>query len=1477
MLLLLAVLLPAATYVLLSLASFQNKLRDIASGELSQLLGAEVVIGRLSLHPFSRLSVHDLNLVVESDTVAKISTVSAGFSPWRLLTKGDLIVNYALIDSFDIALNRATPDAPLNIQPVIDKLKSKEPKKEPSKFQLEINTVRLRRGTIRYDVLSASAAEAGLFNPNHIAVTDLSLNANMPTLSGEDVVVELKHLAFKERSGFELSELKTDFELDSHQISLANFEVSLPNTHLALADLSLEIDSTKNIGKAFVKEGLTVSLKSGSDVYLPDLQAFVPRLSSVKQALALNFTAHATTKNIDINHFFIRTKHSDAAILALHGSIDNYKHADSLRFRLTDSELSVNGNELANMIGAFIPGSVSTTMSRVPRLNLELEGEGSLKEGSIALSANGTPGTLALNADYKRSRQNNSVSADLTLKNFNVALFVPTAKVGVVNASLSGEAVFDKKLQSGNLQAEIANIDFNDHIFHDAHLNFDMPDKERAELNFRLDDEAGHVKLFALYGLVDSVKQMQVAANLDRVDLNQLGIKTPYPEHKLSSKLLVDIASLDPAAIEGKIEVSDFDWVNASRQGLHISKFVASASPEQISVESPVISGKLNGRYDFSTIIPDFKRVLARIMPALVDVPTATDPQRYNDFKFDFNIAECEDVCTFFKLPYTVLYEATVKGRFDSRTDCASAEISAPYLGKGDNVIEKSLLIADLNPTASKLTVTTQKPSKKGNMGLEAFFAAADNKLDTRLQWRLQSERPIDGSFALHAELYSTEHQEGDRFPCHAKIDLLPGTLNFGSDTWQIPSSSIIITPKKIIVDKLAANAPNQNIAINGTIGNESSDVISIALNNFRLLPIFETLDISAVMIGGKASGLFTAKNILSNNPFLRCPHLMVDSISYNGCALGNADIDASWNPGIEAFTLDAAVTGFENKKSRIDAKIYPIAKGIDLKFYVDSVPLGFLNQFLSSFSSDIGGRGSGYARVFGPFSGINLEGDVYAEDFRMKINYTNATYYVTDSIHFRPGLISMDNLLIRDYMGHTARLNGYLKHDCFRNAVFNFDITQAKNILGLNTNPSINPDWYGHIFGTGEAHISGHPGVVNIGVDMTTGPQSTFTFVLSNRRNAADYSFLRFNDATPDSLRTPATPSIYPPSVLKLKEKGSRKAEESSSECNVDLTINVTPEADVNILMNPVTGDNIKGKGSGTMNLDYRSANNDLAIRGSCRLLEGNFRFTLQDIIIKDFTIEEGSTIKFDGDPNAINTDIRAYYATNATLTDLDESFLQDKDVARTNVPVHALLLVNGDIRQPAIKFDLAFPTLPDETYRKVRSIVSTEDMMNRQIIYLLALNRFYTPDYMTNATKGNELFSVASSTISSQLGNMLGKLSDKWSIAPNLRSDRGDFSDLEVDVALSSRLLNNRLLLNGNFGYRDKTLNSNQFVGDFDIEYLLNKPGTWRLKAYNRYNDRNYYLRTAQTTQGVGLMLRKDFDSFFVNKKESKNDSIK
>ena len=369
---------------------------------------------------------------------------------------------------------------------------------------------------------------------------------------------------------------------------------------------------------------------------------------------------------------------------------------------------------------------------------------------------------------------------------------------------------------------------------------------------------------------------------------------------------------------------------------------------------------------------------------------------------------------------------------------------------------------------------------------------------------------------------------------------------------------------------------------------------------------------------------------------------------------------------------------------------------------------------------------------------------------------------------------------------------------------------------------------------------------------------------MLSDAVEAGDYNFITYRDRDRRDAPVASQPTDTLPETVRQHLARAKEQEQSQpTHYTLDLQGDITPDAQLILVMDPVGGDRVRATGRGSMRMTYNDAD-EMAIYGTYTIERGNYNFTLQDIIIKDFTIRDGSSITFQGDPYAATLDLVAAYALNANLRDLDESLAQDKEITRTNVPVHALLHAKGPISEPDISFDLEFPTLPSDTYRKVKSIVNTDEMMNQQIIYLLALNRFYTPDYLRG---GNELSSVASSTISSQLGNMLGKMSDKWSISPNFRSDKGDFTDMEVDVALSSRLLNNRLLINGNLGYRDQTYTNqgSNFIGDFDIEYLLNPRGTMRLKAYNHFNDQNYYLRNALTTQGVGVMWKHDFDGAF------------
>jgi hypothetical protein len=182
-------------------------------------------------------------------------------------------------------------------------------------------------------------------------------------------------------------------------------------------------------------------------------------------------------------------------------------------------------------------------------------------------------------------------------------------------------------------------------------------------------------------------------------------------------------------------------------------------------------------------------------------------------------------------------------------------------------------------------------------------------------------------------------------------------------------------------------------------------------------------------------------------------------------------------------------------------------------------------------------------------------------------------------------------------------------------------------------------------------------------------------------------------------------------------------------------------------------------------------------------------------------------------------------------------------------------------------VTFGFDLPQANEDEKNMVRQMINTEEERNMQVIYLLGIGRFYNQSmqYVSAADQSKTAMnSLLSSTLSNQfnqiMSNMLG--TNNWSFGANLRTGETGWDQTDVEGILSGRLLNNRLLINGQFGYRDNaTQTTTSFIGDFDIQYMLNPNGNLALKVYNQTNDR-YFTRSSLNTQGVGLIMKKDFN---------------
>lgn len=1458
----------ALAYLLLLLPPVQDKLCREGEKALSELLNTQVDIGSVSIKPFNQIELGDVLVNdQQGDSLLNIGKLGAGISLKDLIADHRIIVTYGEIIGLNGHVTRLDKDSPTNMQFIIDAFKSKDD--QPSKpFDVQVKTIVVRQSSLTYDVLD-QPRRPGRFDVNHLAVSNLRADLSLPQLRNDDFDIRVKRLSFDEGSGLSLKRLSTDVHITGNALDAKDIKIQLPNSDIRLNDLHLEYSSLKNLGSELAHMPLRIGT-AGSTVTPSDLAAFAPQLKGLDDPMHIAAEVIRDGNRIEVPALSILSGDGTLSLKTRGGltlpTSGRYHSLD-----LDKIDLDVTSGKLAQLM-RLVPNLSVQARNIIDRCgHVTIDGE--LHNTPSNLRFNGTVGTSLGQANLNGTMAQQPGGGRFTghVQTDGLQLGTLLAKHGLVD-QVAIDAQIDALIHgndvSGHLQGHIPFIDFRGNRYHNITADVDKQGNDFMG-TLAMNDPNGRINIEGKALLDGPNSNYDVNITTDGLNLASLGVTSKFPGHRLAATATASFwgNSLDNAS--GHVQINDFSFANSHGEGWSFNQLQLSADnngfDKVISIDSDHINGFVTGQYDFNTIVPTIKHMLANAFPQYfgdyADYRHDGDP---NDVHLNLVITPDEALHKMHSLPFRLAYRTVIEADLNESDTTFNLVVDAPLIVQGNNkVIEQTRLLVNLDSLSNKVAVNLQSryPAKQGMIDLNMDASGQDNRINANLAWRMPMERDFHGNLNLDALL-----DRGSNGGLKADINVNPSQLVFNDTIWEVQRGHINLDNDVVTVENLAGGRAGQYIQVNGTISHDPDDRLCLEMNDMNLDYVFETLAIDHVDFGGRATSRIYASDLLSGSPRVYTPSLFIKNISYNDAIMGDLDIKAEFDSDTRGILVEGSIAQPNGHRSLLDGGIYVADDSLYIEFDTDHANVAFLKPYMEAFTSDVQGEMSGKAILFGNFHTINLEGDIVADSIRFLIDYVNCYYTASDvPIHIIPDYIEFSDIPIHDREGHEAKLGGWLKHDAFHRPEFNFAITDAHDFLSYDTNPSINPDWYGTIYGNGACFVEGGPGIVNIRVNMTSAPHSRFTLVMSDSEQADNYDFITFRDKNAASAPVVPQPVDTLDLILsQLKQKVQQEENAEPSAYNIDLQGDITPDVALTVVMDPVGGDRIKATGNGHMRLTYNN-NGELETYGKYTLDKGTYNFTLQDVIIKDFTIRDGSSISFQGDPYAATLDLEAVYSINANIRDLDESFGSDPDLNRTSVPVHALLRAKGIISQPDISFDLEFPSLTTDAYHKVKSIISTDEMMNRQIIYLLALNRFYTPEYMGTSTNQNELItSVASSTIAGQLSNILGKMTDNLSIAPNVRTDRGDFSDVEVDVALSSQLLNNRLLLNGNFGYRDNTYNPNNtnFIGDFDLEYLLNSRGTLRLKAYNHFNDQNYYLRNALTTQGVGIVWKHDFD---------------
>ena len=330
-------------------------------------------------------------------------------------------------------------------------------------------------------------------------------------------------------------------------------------------------------------------------------------------------------------------------------------------------------------------------------------------------------------------------------------------------------------------------------------------------------------------------------------------------------------------------------------------------------------------------------------------------------------------------------------------------------------------------------------------------------------------------------------------------------------------------------------------------------------------------------------------------------------------------------------------------------------------------------------------------------------------------------------------------------------------------------------------------------------------------------------------------------------------------------------KVDLSNIDMNFDLEI--TPDAEIRLIFDDQIGDVIRSTGNANLNLQI-TKDGDLNMFGNYVVKDGDYLFTLQNVINKRFDLEEGGTISWNGSPYDAEINLTAVYRTRARLYDLLAN-IDTSDIYKKRVPVDLKLKMRDKMMNPDISFDIDLPTADADTKSKVRSVLYVSDEqeniqeLNKQVFSLLVLNSFLPPSGAESSYgRAGVGYTTSFELLSNQLSNVLSKISNDFDVGFSYRPG-DELSSQEVELALSKQFFNDRLILDGNLGYSEKgnvsseAQNTNNLIGDISVEYKITKDGKLRAKAFNNSNQFSLTETNSAYTQGVGMSYREDYDT--------------
>lgn len=1268
----------------------------------------------------------------------------------------------------------------------------------------------LQGTTFTYDMGNGEPAEG--FDASHIAVRDLRLGIDSVLMHGRELHASIREGSLNERSGLSLTTLKGELTADSVQICIPSLRLSTPHS---------EINLTAQTYWQLVDMPTTGQLTAGLHAYIgkQDVMLFAGGLPrTFKEAYPFRpLTIRAGTvgnlRQMQLSAFNIDLP----GAFALKGSGEAWNMADSLarNGRLDFDMRTGDLNFLAGLTGLTPDGSLVVPDSMHLTAGVRLDGP----KCKAALRLRERQGTLDLNADYNAS--NDAYQATLAVDSLQLHHFLPKDSLYLLSTTFTAEGKgfdFTSLTTQAKAHLQLDGLQYGSWDINNIGLDASLKNG-KADVRLNSDNSLLTLQALAEMRLNRPHLDGSINLNVEQVNLQQLNITPQMPAHPFAFQL---DAAVRQDSIGLQLNAGDLNL--RFRSGDNLEQLMARSEKFVQTVATQLNERKLD-HAALRRLLPSAGLYLQAGQNNPLSEALALQNIRYDSLRVGFAITPRIGIngrSAISGLRMDSLRLDTIF--FAVHQDTTRMRLQGGVINGPANpqIVFKSTLTGEIRNEDAELTLNyTDKQGRTGILfGINARPLIEGHGRGNGLLLQFIPDKPV---IAYRQFGFADKH---DKVYLHKNMHVYANVDMRGDDGIRFRMQS----------------DPRDTVSLQN---------IEVELNRFKLSELTSVMPYLP-----RITGLLSAKAhyIQADSTLQVSANTRVDSLTYEGQAVGNIGVDGAWLPEKgNSHHLD--VNCLVNNESVLAATGLLAQDGesstMDIDTRIIQLPLALVNAFIPDQSIHLRGYANGGLNISGSMDVPRMQGQLMLDSAAVSLRQFGARFWFDNKpLRFENNKIVFDKYAIYTTSDNPFTIDGNIDLGDLNRMTTDLTLN-ARNYTLLDARRTRESMVYGKVCVDLVASIRGALDALMMRGNMNLLGTTDVTYVLTDspltveNRLEGLVKFTSFADTTTTEEEVP-TLSLEGLDML--------------------MTVHIDDAVRLRADLSPDRSKFVELEGGGDLSLQY-TPQGDMSLNGRYTLTGGIMKYSLPIIPLKEFHFTSGSYVDWRGDLMNPNLDLKATERMRASVSDGDNG-------STRNVNFDVSIAIRDRLSAPELIFDISAPD--DATVENELQAMGAEERSKRAIAMLA------TGIYLDSSMKGggfdmgSALNSVLQNQINALAGSALESVNASISVGVEDRT-AAETGDKQTDYSFrySQRFFNDRIqiVIGGKVSTGANATNSvESFIDNISVEYRLDSSSTRYIRVFH---DKNYdsVLDGEVTETGVGLVLRRKMDrlsELFIFKKK-------